>query len=471
MDRMPWENEADASFDEIAGHLNALHGRMVATAVWLLEHPSEWQGDGVWTPEAYVCWRTGVSRPTASKIVDIARRVHDFPHCVETMSRGELSLDQVVSIARHAPAWCDRQMAGLALRLTASQVAKVARTYTWDTSDHGSSDGDTPSNGDIPTEDHTSTDDDADAVETSSVDGCDTDAGEAVGVHETSAVEPEDRAWYGWDDHGRFRLHLEVGADSGLQLEHALAECHDHLFHERTDADSVSTLDAVLEMAGRSIGTIESPARRSRYRANIHVDTTTGAVTDHRGRSIPAGPAQRITCDTLAAVVYTEHGVPASVGRSQHIVPDRTRRLVEHRDGGCRVPGCHADRIVEAHHIVHWSEGGRTDTGNLLSLCPKHHRLHHQRRLGITGDADRPPGTSGAVVFNDRHGTPIRGSGATPIAPDHPPPPIEGRYEHPLNERLDLRWLHFANDPDRPPAVTVAGSTSSDQPPGRQRVS
>jgi hypothetical protein len=459
MDRMAWESEADASFDEIAGHLNALHGRMVATAAWLLAHPTEWQGDGVWTPEAYVCWRTGVSRPTASKVVDVARRIDEFPHCVASMSRGELSLDQLVPIVRHAPAWCDRQMAGLAPRLTASQVAKVARSYTWNDS------GDTAANGD------SSTNDVADVVETSAVDGCDTDAasgsdgeadpGNAVGTDEVATIEPEDRAWYGWGDDGRFRLQLEVGADSGLQLEQALAECHDHLFHARTDTDSVSTLDAVLEMAERSISTVASPARRSRYRANIHVDATTDAVTDHRGRRIPAGPAGRITCDALASVVHIENGVPVSVGRSQHIVPDRTRRLVEHRDGGCRVPGCHSDRVVEAHHIIHWASGGRTDTANLLSLCPKHHRLHHQGRIGITGDADRPPGTCGAVEFCDRHRQPIRSSGATPIPPDHPPPPIAGHYEHPLNERLEVRWLHFNNDPDATRQLPAATASTS----------
>ena len=107
------------------------------------------------------------------------------------------------------------------------------------------------------------------------------------------------------------------------------------------------------------------------------------------------------------------------------------------------MPGCHSDRFVEVHHITHWADGGATDTQNLLCLCPKHHRLHHQGRLGITGNADRPPDTLGAVEFRDRHGLPIRASGANPIAPTRPPPPITGTWEHPLNERLELRYLHI----------------------------
>ena len=69
--------------------------------------------------------------------------------------------------------------------------------------------------------------------------------------------------------------------------------------------------------------------------------------------------------------------MPFSIGRTQHIVPDRTRRIIQRRDRGCRVPGCDS-RFVEIHHIVHWNQGGPTDTWNLVSLCPRHHTLHHQ---------------------------------------------------------------------------------------------
>jgi len=67
----------DDVFDSAAGHLNAQHGRLVSAAIWMLDHVDQWQGDGLWTPEAYVRWRTGVSPATASKIVDIAPRVPD----------------------------------------------------------------------------------------------------------------------------------------------------------------------------------------------------------------------------------------------------------------------------------------------------------------------------------------------------------------------------------------------------------
>lgn len=445
MTRHPWESEADELFASAAGHVNAQHGRMVTATEWLLANTNEWQGDGVWTAEAYVTWRTGVTRATASKIVDIARHAEEFPRCIATMRRGELSLDQLAPIVRHAPGWCDTQMSGLAPRLTVAQISKVAREYTWDTITGvaGEDVGDGDGRDEHGTPGGTAVDSDH--------------ASAASTTHDAtkSREEPPDTAWYAWDDHGRFRMHLDVGADSGILLETAITEAHDHLFHERTDTDSVTTLDAIIELADRSLGAIVSPARRSRYRANIHVDGATGETSDHRGRPISTGPARRISCDALVSIVHTDRGLPVSIGRSQHIVPDRTRRLVEHRDGGCRVPGCYSDRYVEVHHIIHWADGGPTDPENLLCLCPKHHRLHHQGRLGIAGNAFVPNDRPGALVFTDGHGIPIRRSGADPVPPGQPPPLIDGHYEHPLNERLDTRSLFFDDDPRRTPSSSA----------------
>jgi hypothetical protein len=49
------------------------------------------------------------------------------------------------------------------------------------------------------------------------------------------------------------------------------------------------------------------------------------------------------------------------------------------RDGGCVFPGC--DRPLswcEAHHLVHWLDGGPTDLDNLVLVCRAHHRAVHE---------------------------------------------------------------------------------------------
>jgi hypothetical protein len=141
----------------------------------------------------------------------------------------------------------------------------------------------------------------------------------------------------------------------------------------------------------------------------------------------------------MISPVLLDQGVPVSVGRSQHIVPDRTRRVVQHRDGGCTVPGCTARHFLEVHHIIHWEHGGPTDTWNLICVCPHHHRLHHQGKLRISGNADIP----GGVTFTDGNGKRLTLSGAKPTLPGAPPPPPIGRFQHPLGERLDHSMLYF----------------------------
>ena len=104
------------------------------------------------------------------------------------------------------------------------------------------------------------------------------------------------------------------------------------------------------------------------------------------------------------------------MGRAQRIVPDRTRRLVEHRDGACRVPGCENTRGLHVHHIVHWEDGGPTDTPNLCCLCRKHHRLLHKGHLSLIGNADDPHG----LEFRDWRGR-LLDSVGTPRPPGQPP--------------------------------------------------
>ena len=55
------------------------------------------------------------------------------------------------------------------------------------------------------------------------------------------------------------------------------------------------------------------------------------------------------------------------------------RRALAVRDGGCAFPGCGTPSgWCDAHHIVHWNDGGPTDLDNLILLSGHHHRtLHH----------------------------------------------------------------------------------------------
>jgi hypothetical protein len=84
--------------------------------------------------------------------------------------------------------------------------------------------------------------------------------------------------------------------------------------------------------------------------------------TDHVG-PIPIGTARRLGCDASVIV----------------------------RDGGCRLPGCDRRHSwCDAHHIVHWAEGGATALSNLILLCRQHHRTIHAGRARLEMDDGLP---------------------------------------------------------------------------------
>jgi hypothetical protein len=165
--------------------------------------------------------------------------------------------------------------------------------------------------------------------------------------------------------------------------------------------------------------------------ANPAGDST---VSLHLGSRLPSELRRLLTCDATVRPVFEQHGTPINVGRRLRVVPDRFRRVVEHRDGGCVVPGCGARRFLQIHHIVHWKDGGMTVTSNLVALCRRHHRVHHLGELDITGNADLPRGTPDGLRFVDARGRPIEPAGK-PRPPDRLPP--GPRYQHPSGESFN----------------------------------
>ncbi len=431
---------------EVTGHLNAQHARLVDLTIWLLANEREWSGPGVWRAEQYLAWRAGVAPHRAAQLVEIARRAEELPECVEAFRRGELSVDQMAAIAKRAPWWTDAEICELGKMMTVRQLRDLLAKYPFE---------------DYPKPGEAAVDESEQA--TGSEGDTDTDTDGATGAPGGDGEpEPEveigadpvlgcgdstDRCTFHFDDDGTFHLHLQTDKVTGDLIDQALTEARDGLFHD--GQKDVSWTDALRNVCERSLDGVKQPSRRNRYRINYHLDVTGGAV-DARGWRLPDMIRRHVTCDGLLSPVFVESGRPVSVGRSQHVVPDRTRRLVELRDQGCRVPGCTQTRWLDVHHIIHWLDLGPTETWNLICLCPHHHRLHHRGKLGISGNADEP----GGVTFTNEAGNPIAQSGARPEPPGAPPSPPIGTYEHPLGERMDGRWLYFSPPPEYREVVT-----------------
>jgi len=75
------------------------------------------------------------------------------------------------------------------------------------------------------------------------------------------------------------------------------------------------------------------------------------------------------------------------VGRRTRLVTPTQRRALVIRDGGCVAEGC--DRPPEwcdAHHVVHWIDGGMTDVSILTLLCSLHHHHVHDGTWELVPD-------------------------------------------------------------------------------------
>lgn len=416
---------------EIAGHRNAIDGRIVDVAVWLLG-TDEWRGTGLYKPEQFLAFRFGIGLAAARRYVDVARRVGELPASVDALRAGELSLDQLMPIVRRVPAWADEQVLVLSKMLTVGQINAVINKYDFERSGlpEQRTPTDEPDSGDAPPQTDPIPDRSTTPNATTPTPAADS----------SRPIEAKDRCWMGVDDDGRFRLHLETSAELGASISNAVDEARDRIF--RDTGNRITDAQALADVADRSLAMIEDRGRIERFRTNIHLNTD-GRATDHLGTPLPPVVVEHITCDGLLTPVFHKDGLPISVGRIQHIVPTRTRKIVLLRDGGCAVPGCGATRHLDIHHITHWSNGGSSDTPNLIALCGHHHRMHHHGRLDITGDAD-----AASVVFRNEHGTNLANDGPRPTPPSGPPPEPAGDYAPPLCERLDMNYVCFIH-PER----------------------
>jgi hypothetical protein len=128
----------------------------------------------------------------------------------------------------------------------------------------------------------------------------------------------------------------------------------------------------------------------------VESNGTTGMRLE-AGPRVGAQALSAIFCDSISEItVNTADGVPLRYGRKSRGIPPQLRRATLARNHGfCQADGCNSRYRVEVHHIIPWSEWGRTDPENLVALCWFHHQIVvHQRGFEIYEDPE-----SGRVRF------------------------------------------------------------------------
>jgi len=81
------------------------------------------------------------------------------------------------------------------------------------------------------------------------------------------------------------------------------------------------------------------------------------------GARVSAETSQRLACDASRVVMrHDAEGRVVEIGARTRTIPPALRRALQHRDRGCRFPGCGV-RVGQGHHLHHWTQGGRLARG------------------------------------------------------------------------------------------------------------
>ena len=373
---------------ELSAHLDAATARLL-DLIREFDARSGW-GNGFRSCADWLCWRVGLDKGAARERVRVARALGTLPRLARAFACGEISYSKVRAVTRVATPETEEQLLGVARAGTAVHVERIVRGWRY--------------------------------VDRQA------EAQESTRHHKSRALHVS------YDDDGMVVVRGRLTAEVGALLLRALEAARETLYRQRrgepspTDAaQDMPTMeqqraDALALVAETALHQgIDPGASGERYQVVVHVDAAVLADPDQAGQSVledglrvPAGTSQRLACDASRVVMrHDTDGRVVEVGARTRTIPPALRRALQHRDHGCRFPGCGL-RLGEGHHIRHWAAGGPTTLPNLALLCRRHHRTVHEDGYQV---ARRP---DGALEFRRRDGRVLADVPPAPAVPADP---------------------------------------------------
>ncbi|MFN3256755.1 MAG: DUF222 domain-containing protein [Ilumatobacter sp.] len=153
--------------------------------------------------------------------------------------------------------------------------------------------------------------------------------------------------------------------------------------------------DALTEMARITIANLTPEPGKKRRKPKVIatiayddlLEGTKGGVldTDLDATVVGAETIRRMACDChIHRYITNPLGTVIDYGRRRRVVPDTLFDTLIVRDHGCRWQGCGIPAgSCDAHHAIHWLDGGTTKPDNLVLLCWFHHHLLHEQHWSI----------------------------------------------------------------------------------------
>jgi hypothetical protein len=139
--------------------------------------------------------------------------------------------------------------------------------------------------------------------------------------------------------------------------------------------------DALVEMCRRAAAPTTTKAALFVTVDLQDLQTRSGAGSTLTGQLLAPETIRRIACDAqIIPVVLGSDSEVLDVGRARRLFTPGMLRAMWLRDRGCTIPGCSAPPLwADAHHLIHWVDGGHTSLLNGALLCGRHHTIAHQR--------------------------------------------------------------------------------------------
>ncbi|MGC8512157.1 MAG: DUF222 domain-containing protein [Acidimicrobiales bacterium] len=371
----------------------AVHTARFLAAVGEYDARRAWEAWECHDMAGWLSWKCALSPVTAREQVRVARCLRCLPGLAERFSAGRLSYSQVRAITRAATPESVEVLADMAEFCTAAQLEAITRAWrrsrqaAQDAAGrrqagrflryHYDDDGNLVGSFRLPAE--------AGAVFEAAIGGAvdrgDVDDAEVAGARDPRGAAAADAlvdlvgaGSQAGDREGpcdsRYLLHVVVDADV--------------LAHPDPDPDPDPDADADPDAERSQPAGVGGPAGPAAGQPpGVLAADPAGVCQVAGGPGLSAHTARRVACDaTVVAVSVDTAGRVLDVGRKRRSVSRLQKLALQRRDGHCQYPGCNRTR-TDAHHIVHWADGGPTDMANLISLCSRHHHLLHEDRYTI----------------------------------------------------------------------------------------
>jgi hypothetical protein len=350
-----------SEIEALGERIAELSAQIQAATYHLLVMIRDFDDRGGWNVGARSCahwlnWRTGLDLGAAREKVRVARALGELPLISGSMKKGEISYSKVRAMTRVATAANEADLLEYARAGTAAHVEKLVRGWRR-----------------------------VDRIEEME--------------HEERRHASRSLTAY-TDEDGMVVVRGRLSPEAGAALLRALDAAREKLYEggrgKRNAKDDDSTgeqrrADALGLVAESALaGGLDPGTRGDRYQVVVHVDeealpseSERGASALEDGQHISAETSRRLACDAAKVVMrHARDGTVLDVGRRTRTIPPALRRALEHRDAGCRFPGCGL-KLCDAHHVEHWADGGETKLDNLIQLCRRHHRAVHEEGFKV----------------------------------------------------------------------------------------